>query len=213
VEHAWTLYEESIRVPLVVWAPGILAPERVSTPVSTVDLLPTLLELASVDFAQRDFDGAPLFRAKGEGYAPSPAPRPVVSELLVEERCMLRAVVDGEHKYVAAMKWLTPAERSEAVTLLQARRDAYLEDPSLRTGNWAPTVREELYDLSADPGERTDLAAEHPQELARLRSVLEAPRRKAEALASEPGADEASTPMDAETRERLRALGYIGAEE
>jgi choline-sulfatase len=43
-------YENSARVPLMVSAPG-LAPSRVATPVSTLDILPTLAELAGVDLA------------------------------------------------------------------------------------------------------------------------------------------------------------------
>jgi arylsulfatase A-like enzyme len=44
LEHGHTLYDELLRIPLVVRAPG-LAPRRVSTPVSLVDLTPTVLEI------------------------------------------------------------------------------------------------------------------------------------------------------------------------
>lgn len=47
-----TMYEWSVRVPLVISWPGRLAPRRVARNVSLVDLLPTLIDLAS--------DGAPL---------------------------------------------------------------------------------------------------------------------------------------------------------
>lgn len=42
--HGHTLYEELMRVPLIVRAPG-LTPRRVSEPVSLLDLTPTLLDL------------------------------------------------------------------------------------------------------------------------------------------------------------------------
>jgi arylsulfatase A-like enzyme len=42
--HGYDLHEETVRVPLVVRAPGI-APRRVADVVPTVDVLPTLLEL------------------------------------------------------------------------------------------------------------------------------------------------------------------------
>lgn len=45
--HGPTLYDEVMRVPLLVWAPG-LEPQRIKTPVSLIDLLPTFLELAGL---------------------------------------------------------------------------------------------------------------------------------------------------------------------
>lgn len=47
--HGTTVYEEQVRVPLVVVAPGV-APSVVNTPVQTVDLLPTTL--AALDVPQ-----------------------------------------------------------------------------------------------------------------------------------------------------------------
>ena len=60
----------------------------------------------------------------------------------------------------------------------------------------------ELYDLSADPGETTNRAAAENARLAPMRDALQA------ALAR-PVPDAAAT-LDAETSERLRALGYVG---
>ncbi len=47
-EHTKTLYEELIRVPLVVVAPHVLA-RRIDVPVSLVDLGPTILDVFGVD--------------------------------------------------------------------------------------------------------------------------------------------------------------------
>ncbi len=44
--HSGELYEEVLRVPMIVFIPGA-APAKVSTPVSTIDLVATLLELGS----------------------------------------------------------------------------------------------------------------------------------------------------------------------
>ncbi len=41
--HGTTVYEEQVRVPLVLHAPGLLTPRRVSSPVTIVDLFPTVL--------------------------------------------------------------------------------------------------------------------------------------------------------------------------
>jgi choline-sulfatase len=47
--YKMTFYEGSARVPLVISAPGRFAPSRVSSPVSTMDLLPTLVGIAGAD--------------------------------------------------------------------------------------------------------------------------------------------------------------------
>src|SRR4051794_2693914 len=64
--------------------------------------------------------------------------------------------------------------------------------------------REELYDLTRDPGERTNLAAERPQPRQALRGALD----KLAAGAAVPAPSEVS----ADARERLQALGYVGAQ-
>ena len=50
VYHGSTLYEEQIRVPLIVRAPG-LAPRRVSAPVQTIDIAPTLMGLLGLPYS------------------------------------------------------------------------------------------------------------------------------------------------------------------
>jgi arylsulfatase A-like enzyme/Flp pilus assembly protein TadD len=66
--------------------------------------------------------------------------------------------------------------------------------------------RPELFDLSRDPGEGQDLATVAPERLASLDAALGA-------LLARHGGDRPKPPaaLDAETEERLRALGYIGA--
>lgn len=75
--HGVFLYQGTIRVPFLIEAPGALPKGvRVETPVSLVDLLPTVLRLAGVDppAGVEGADLGPLIRGKG---APS---RPVYAE-------------------------------------------------------------------------------------------------------------------------------------
>jgi tetratricopeptide (TPR) repeat protein len=46
--HGVFAYEATLRVPLVVWAPGLLQPRVVEQPVRHVDVLPTVLDLLGV---------------------------------------------------------------------------------------------------------------------------------------------------------------------
>lgn len=59
-EHARTCHGESVRVPLLLRVPG-LSPARVASPVSLVDVLPTLVELAGLPRPpDGELDGASL---------------------------------------------------------------------------------------------------------------------------------------------------------
>jgi arylsulfatase A-like enzyme/Flp pilus assembly protein TadD len=58
--HGFTLYEEQLRVPLILSAPARLAPSRVSQQVRLIDLAPTLLELARVDGPTVPLQGSSL---------------------------------------------------------------------------------------------------------------------------------------------------------
>ncbi|MFN8179861.1 MAG: sulfatase-like hydrolase/transferase [bacterium] len=73
----------------------------------------------------------------------------------------------------------------------------------VRTTQWkyirAP--RSELYDLVADPAELHNLFAEKPEVVAKLSAYVD------DVLASQ--SDVAPTPIDDETAERLRSLGYV----
>jgi len=46
--HGTTVFEEQVRVPLVISAPGLVKPNRIREPVQLVDLLPTVLSALSV---------------------------------------------------------------------------------------------------------------------------------------------------------------------
>jgi choline-sulfatase len=56
--HGATVNDEIVQVPLIVSAPGALEPAEVQSQVRTVDLMPTLLELAGLP--ARETDGTSL---------------------------------------------------------------------------------------------------------------------------------------------------------
>lgn len=197
VEHAWTLYEESIRVPLIVHAPAWLEPGRVEDRVSGVDIVPTLEVLLGGD--PPPGIGEPLFEWAPSGWSPRDREGPVFFELGVQTRLLLRGVAKDGWKYLAARRWLTPEERAAAV----ARKEVGL----LPEGHdwidpWGPIVREELFDLARDPDERepSDVQGERLQA---LRSLIQSQRPES---SEEPGP---ATPLSDEQRRQLEALGYL----
>jgi arylsulfatase A-like enzyme len=53
-EHGHSMYQEVLRVPFVVWGPGI-DPGRESSPISIADATPTILEAVGIEVPSRGF--------------------------------------------------------------------------------------------------------------------------------------------------------------
>ena len=95
--YKMTFFEPAVRVPLLVAAPGRLAPRRVASSVSVTDLAPTLLELAGAE--PLEGDGVSLAPLLGGVSAPA---RPVLAEYLAEGvQAPAVMVRHGRYKYVA----------------------------------------------------------------------------------------------------------------
>jgi arylsulfatase A-like enzyme len=168
--HAHSLYEELIRIPLLVrWPATLPSGQRIDTPVSLLDVYPTLLDLvgAHAPPALQGESLVPLLR----GQARQP-PRALFYELH-PPRPALKAVRDGEWKLI----------RDEG------------------TGK-----NSRLFNLTSDPRELNDVAAEHGDVVARLEAALNG---WLSALPAPP-ADLKTAPLQNESvKERLRALGYV----
>jgi hypothetical protein len=71
--HGTTVHEEQARVPLVIVAPGVIAPRTIDVPVQTVDILPTVLSSLSIPrparVRGRDLTGLLSGHAAGQGFA------------------------------------------------------------------------------------------------------------------------------------------------
>lgn len=66
-----------------------------------------------------------------------------------------------------------------------------------------------LFDLAADPGEKTDVAASHPVETSRLAETLRVHVERQIARRDAAVAPPSPLPLSPETRDRLRELGYL----
>ena len=138
-----TNYEEANRIPLVIVAPGVTLPGSSTRQLTeNVDVFPTLAELAGL---------------------PAPAgPQPIDGVSLVS---VLRdpSTRVRDHAYHAFPKAkLGRAIRTERYRLVEWRD---VGDP--------PEAAElELYDYETDPHETRNVAAQHPQVVTRLRTML-----------------------------------------
>ncbi len=181
--HGHTLYEELVRVPLIVKLPGQLrAGERSTSVTSAVDVMPTILDVLSLTPQPDRLQGHSL-RPLWEGRRES---RLAFSEALGEgfEKKALR---EGRYKYILSIG-------SESVARLGRQHVP------------ADAARE-LYDLEQDPEERRNLLVSPRQaEVAALAARLDAALR-AHLAAPKGHAEEVE--LDPETIEKLKGLGYI----
>lgn len=211
VDHSWQLYWESLRIPLLLWAPGVFQPGRIADRVCIADLTPTLLTLAGVPFDAAEFDGTALYRRAAGAWQFCAPGKPIFAELMVQTRPLLRAVQYGEYLYIGAQRRLTVAAFSEAARAEKAMRRAFASGEKATLDILGPVIYEECYDMAADPGQRVNLAATDAGACAEGRNLIEAYM----ARCPKPAPDEVKRPKttkaeDEEMRRQLDALGYLG---
>ncbi len=150
--HEFTLYEPVLRVPLIVRYPKAFPPgARVVAPVSLIDVLPTLIELANLDEPGRPLPGRSL--ARTDGQAP---PRALLSE------------------YAQPVRLITQYWRSRYPQLDMSAYDTSLR--AVHLGDWKYIIngetQERLFNLADDAREERDLSTTEPETLARMRAAL-----------------------------------------
>jgi arylsulfatase A len=154
-EGKGTTWEGGVRTPAIFSWPGTLRPGTVTEIGSGLDLLATAAALAGVELPRdRRLDSVDLTPALA-GTGPSPR-----TELFYYWDNELRAVREGRYK----LHFITSGAYGEG---------------GARTEHTPPL----LFDLSVDPGERFDIAADHPGVVTRLVAAAEAHRRTVEPAA------------------------------
>lgn len=141
-DHGETLYDEVMRVPLILWGPGrVPAGETRDTPVAVLDVLPTLVELAGGEVGEgiQGRSLTPLLGGETEGLAG----RVLFGEGFADESVPMVCAWDG-----------SGPSSSKAI----------FYGPDLG--------RVELFDLARDPGETVNVAERRPETVARLREQV-----------------------------------------
>jgi arylsulfatase A-like enzyme len=165
--HGQTLFEPLVRVPLVVRGAGALPGLR-RTPVSHIDLAPTVLELAGVD-PGAGWQGQSLAAAIRSGEEPTA--RPVAMEIAGEPKMppvRQRAIRDGRHKLITSFddaRWV------DALYDLEADPDER-RNLARRMPDVADRLRATLRSLVAEEAETVAIAGDEDEEIAdRLREL------------------------------------------
>ena len=146
----FSLYEGGVRLPFIARWPGVV-PAGVTdkdTVLASVDMFPTLCHVAGAKNTNSACDGLDRFTAL-TGTPTSTRERPLMWEY------------GRNAKFFGYPKG--PGDRSPNL--------------AMRDGKWKLLVQAdgqgaELYDLSSDPGETTNVAKEHPDEAARMQTAV-----------------------------------------
>lgn len=185
--HGYILYEEMIRVPLMIYAPGLLpAGKRIQTPVRSLDIYPTLCELLEIETPD-GLEGEsllPLIHGREES-----EPREIVS-IRREDPIMKRfGIASGDMICVRKGRWKL---------ILNLEESQVRDRPRL-----------ELFDLQTDPAEKNNLVGKHPevvQEMEKIATKFIQDRWEGSASLNSPA-------FDPEVRHQLAELGYVEDEE
>ncbi len=163
------LYEGGVRVPFIFSWPGQIAAGTTSAvPIISVDLYPTLLELAG---------------------GPHPTGQPLdgtsLLDLLRGEPVMARP----------PLYWHFPGYLGAGGATWRTTPAGAIRDGDWKLLEFFETGRGELYNLKSDPGQRVDLAAAEPAKAADLKGKLHAWRQSVHAPMPTPHrSDSATTP-------------------
>lgn len=185
VLHGYTLYQEQLHVPLIVWWPGqvVPGPRRVAT--DALDLHATLRSLAGDPGGDGTDRGRSLWPVLVRGPAPDAA------TLRHDLRFAAASSLDGGIFSV----------RGGSSKLIWAPRQGTWGQGEARGRSYDPVS---FFDLEGDPNEQINLAGGASLEEswlgAHLRAWVEAGWPRDE--------EREEPPVDDETRARLRALGY-----
>jgi arylsulfatase A-like enzyme len=179
VDHYLTTYQEVLRVPLIIRGPGIPRNRRISTPVSLVDLTPTILRIAQAPLpdAMDGIDLSPLWRGG--------------STHDFDHRLIYGEAAGGVNWSVAA-----PGVYPEYRSIRRAsHKIVYISDGERYT----------LFDLTNDPGELHDVSAQEPELFAELKHEMMQRYRN---FSPKP-TKKTKVQLNQENIEQLRKLGYV----
>lgn len=199
--HSFVTYQELIHVPLIIKFPAQMAAgQRVDKTVSTRRIFHTVLDTAKIQPVEL-------------------ASRPA-SEL---KQLSLTRTVQGhnpEHEVVFSEAY----PPNTFLGMMETHTPRMIETFHCKLNRWAiyddedryklvriEGIRDELYDLVADPHEETDIAATQPQRADQLAHQLEHALAKAAARRPEswPASPTLTFEDDENLRRQLRALGYL----
>jgi arylsulfatase A-like enzyme len=185
-EHGHTLYDELLKVPLIIKFPGSeYAKKRINSIVRLIDIMPTILDRMRIKYSGLSLDGKSLI--------------PVLKEKEVKDRTFIAYKADN----ILSSHIPEKISMNEENVKLILNKQFTQEQIDFFTSSPPELVAIELYDLSKSLIEKNNIVNEMPRiatQLARLLNEVSIKMKDGKSLKAD---------IDRELMEQLRALGYL----
>lgn len=180
-EGKLTTFEGGVRTPCIMRWPNVIPAGRTcDEPVASIDLLPTLADLAGAELPKQQIDGLdvwPILSGKPDARSPH-------ESLLFFSGEELQAIRSGDWKLHFAHDYLTvagPPGRSGKPANFENMQPKSIEESGIRGiasrhGYEVRRLEQSLFNLKDDPGESRNVAAQHPEVVRRLEMLAEKSR-------------------------------------
>ncbi|MFQ6104486.1 MAG: sulfatase [Candidatus Glassbacteria bacterium] len=192
IDHQLCLYDTLLRVPLILRHPTLVRHGiQVDETVQSVDIFPTLLDVAGVNYEEVGYplQGTSLLDILAGGDSHRYAFSEYMSPRIGFRRVQNWAIAKGSEMDLSRFDRRLKSIRSDTLKYI-----------------WASDGEEELFKLSSDPFEEFDLGRTDTGSVKFMRKKLDEWHSSLPILVKE-GTE--IPEMDRETRELLKALGYI----
>jgi len=190
--HGWSLHQHQLKVPLIIKSPTLPPPPRKITPrAGLIDIAPTILDMLGIPLPT-DFQGLSLI------------------PLILDPKAFPQRTFLAEASHLGHQKAVIHKGRSFLFNKFPPVGERLFDLRSF-IPTWRAVMNcspHELYDLSADPYEKTDIIKQNPHSAHKLADMLlnEWKRNLTQSLNAQNAPREK---MSKKAEENLRALGYI----
>jgi len=185
-EHGHTLYDELLKVPLIIKFPGSeFAREKIHTIVRLIDVMPTILDNLGLKRSGQNLDGKSLM--------------PILKEKEIADRTFIAYKADNILNSHIPQKISMNEEKIKLILnkkFTAEQHNFFLSPPP-------ELVSIELYDLSKNSGEKKNIVDERSQIASRLVRLINDIYIKVKERKSE------KADIDKDLLEQLKALGYL----
>ena len=147
-QHTLCLYEEGIRIPLIIRSPALKSPKKIESQVSSIDIMPTILDILGIPLIEK-VDGKSMVSAINTGEEGRQYVFAENGEMLFKENNRsFYPGIKGKWRMARSNEW-------KLIYIPHPEKDIY-----------------KLYNLISDPNETANLADKRPEIAAKLKDEL-----------------------------------------